>query len=31
MRIGFLVDATCDLPSSYYESGDVLIMPIAVA
>ncbi len=30
MRIGFLVDATCDLPRSYYESGDVLIMPIAV-
>ncbi len=30
MRIGFLVDATCDLPESYFSSGDVLVMPISV-
>lgn len=30
MRIGYLVDATCDLPDRFYESNDVLIMPVAI-
>ena len=30
MRIGFLVDATCDIPDEYIESGQVMIMPIGV-
>lgn len=30
MRIGFLVDATCDLPDRFFSSGDVMVMPIAV-
>ncbi|MDO5505374.1 MAG: DegV family protein [Pseudoxanthomonas suwonensis] len=30
MRIGFLVDATCDLPDHYYSSGQVLVMPIGI-
>lgn len=30
MRIGFLVDATCDIPDDYIDSGKVMIMPIAV-
>lgn len=30
MRIGFLVDATCDIPASFVESNQVMVMPIAV-
>lgn len=30
MKIGFLVDATCDLPAALFESGDLLVMPIGI-
>lgn len=30
MRIGFLVDATCDIPESFVDNGQVMVMPIAV-
>ncbi|RMH93218.1 fatty acid-binding protein DegV [Lysobacter pythonis] len=30
MRIGFLVDATCDIPDEYIESGTVMVMPVTV-
>jgi len=30
MKIGLLVDSTCDLPRNYFDSGDVALMPISM-
>ena len=30
MRIGIVVDSTCDLPASYFEANNVVLLPITV-
>ena len=30
MRIGIVVDSTCDLPSGYIEANNVVLLPITV-